>query len=176
MNIISLTQESIRHGEIKLAEGDKHKNAQDLFRHPNRVCGPTGEHAIDLLLTEMGVPHVLDGGVNSNPDLLFGETRVAVKTRGMRLPVTADDWFFCPEQQIHHSTKRHDWFLFLGMSLSRGGWMPVGAIHPLTFLEFAVPFRAGDSNHWSRYPTVNDCRAVQAESLIPFDQWIKEFA
>ncbi len=136
----------------------------DQFRVPGadkRWTGHAVEYTLDKYFTELGLPHVWNGGLDDKPD--FEINRLGVASKANSGPQASEDFtFVIPKNQIGRLA---DVALFSIISPRAGKVWIMGTMHSHNFRDFAELRRKGEEGFIPGRPLYADCWGIRASSL-----------
>lgn len=160
---LPLTQEAIEYGrDVKLQQDADALG--DQFKVPGadkRWTGHAVEHVLDQHLTELGIPHAWNGGLDDKPDFELGGLGLACKANTGPGPYGFFQ-FVIPKKQI---TRLSDVALFSIVSPAERVVWVMGTIHSSRFRERAELRRKGEPGFVPGRELYADCWSITASSL-----------
>lgn len=166
---LPLTPEGILYGKRMRRE---FHHAREYFPSDTvdrRWVGHAAEFELDRWLTERGIEHTWNGGLDDLPDFVIGDEqngiRLALKTNnyGGKDEPTSLFQFAIPEPQTR---KLHDGVLLVIAQTQRNRLLIAGYIDADHFRRFAQKHKQGEEGFVDGRPVKFDCRSIPANMLV----------
>jgi hypothetical protein len=145
----------------------------DRFHYAGRDKRWTGfavEHALDEYLTQRGLPHVWNGGLDKKPDFEFGGgLGIASKANSGPGPDPGFRFVIPKDQASRLATVA----LFSIISVKERKIWVAGQIHSAHFKRVAELRRKGEEGFVPGRPLVNDCWVVRLRDLKDPEEFFK---
>lgn len=170
---LPLTDEGKAYGQRVKREYDR-AGVRDKFKtlgHADRRwIGHAVEFELNRWLTEQGVEHVWNGGLDTKPDFVLGGTdgiKVALKANSGTM-ADANFTFVVPEHQVF---KLQDGVLFAIVATQTRQIFIAGYLASHKFRQLAEKRKKGDKGFVAGKPFVYDCRTLSASALEPAERF-----
>lgn len=166
MITLALTHDDFEYAK---AEREKRDHLNDYFERPGRDIRWTGlavERVIDRWLSEVGIEHVWNGGVDRLPDFDVGGVGVAVKNNNGKWRYDFD--FMVPNQVTN---RLDDQILFTVLDLEAALVHLAGLTTNEQFRLISRFARKGEPGPVREL--FNDCRIVRADQLLDPLLWAR---
>lgn len=137
--------------------------------YDKRWTGYAVEFALDEWLSEEGIPHVWNGGLDNKPDFVVGPDpglAMAVKSNSGDRP--RDDFVFAVAE--HHVHKLASGALFCLVAVRAKKIWVAGYIEAKMFRQIAERRKKGDEGFLRGRPIEYDCRLITAGQLEPAER------